>query len=232
MAPLSHEAGGMGGGVSCSCAHPPRLASAMLQKINGQICQEDIKEDNERPFLANIFFRQTLTLRAYGGGGGFLHRTGQGYLALRGTGAPVPHMARALVWFSRAISFTERTAFPATATAYDKSRWTLPGGGAYGESVSPPKAPGTKNDRCTHANRGRFLPAQGDTEAPRAPMRCRLLALSKLVLGSSASCRETRDTWWLTVCPHCVAWLQLGSLAEPFRGCEPNRGASFPFPPF
>lgn len=48
-----------GGGVSCSCAHPPRLASAMLQKINGRICQEDIKEDNKRPFLANIFFRQT-----------------------------------------------------------------------------------------------------------------------------------------------------------------------------
>lgn len=60
--------------------------------------------------------------RAYGGGGGFLHRTGQGYLALWGTGAQVPHAARALVWFTRAISFTERTAFPATVTAYGKSR--------------------------------------------------------------------------------------------------------------
>lgn len=109
---------------------------------------------------------------------------------------------------------------------------TLPGGGAYGETVSPPKAPGTKNGRCTRTHRGKFLVAQGDREAPRAPMCCRLLVLSKLALGSSASHRETRETRWLTACPCCVVWLQLGSLAEPFRGCEPNRGASFPFPPF
>ena len=110
-------------GASCGCTRLPRLASAMLQKMNGRICQEDIEEDNKRPFLANIFFCQTQRVcLACRGGGGFLHWTGQGYLTLRGTGAQVPHAVRALVWFTRAISFTERTAFPATATAYDKSR--------------------------------------------------------------------------------------------------------------
>lgn len=49
-----------GGGESCGCAQLPWLPSAVLQKkINGQICQEDIKEDDKRPFLANVFFRQT-----------------------------------------------------------------------------------------------------------------------------------------------------------------------------
>lgn len=39
-----------------------------------------------------------------------------GVLGIRGAGGQVPHVARVLVWFTRAISFTERTAFPATAT--------------------------------------------------------------------------------------------------------------------
>lgn len=54
------------GGGSCSCTHLPQLVSAMLQEINGWICQEDIKEDNKRPFLANTFFRQTKCLRCIG----------------------------------------------------------------------------------------------------------------------------------------------------------------------
>lgn len=58
----------------------------------------------------------TARRNACGGGGGFLHRTRQGFLALGGEGGQVPHVARALVWFMGAISFTERTAFPATAT--------------------------------------------------------------------------------------------------------------------
>lgn len=51
---------------SCGCTHLPQLASAMPQKRNGWICQEDIKEDNKRPFLANIFFRQTKCLGCIG----------------------------------------------------------------------------------------------------------------------------------------------------------------------
>lgn len=41
-----------------------------------------------------------------------------------------------------------------------------------------------------HTCMGRFLSTQRDVEAPRVQVRCRLLALSKLVLGSSASCWE------------------------------------------
>lgn len=58
-----------------------------------------------------------------------------------------------------------------------------------------------KNGRCAHTRRGRFLLAQEDSKALKVPMRCRLLSLSKLAPGSSASCGEARDTWWLTASP-------------------------------
>lgn len=79
----------------------------------------------QKAIFGKHFLPPDIMLRAYGEeavSSTGQDRTGQGYLALQGTGAQVPQVARAQVWFARAISFTERTAFPATATAYNKSR--------------------------------------------------------------------------------------------------------------
>lgn len=187
MAPLKCEAGGVGG--SRGCTRLPRLASAMLQKINGWICQEDIKEDNKRPFLANISFRQTMLW----GRRRFPPQDRTGVLGITGyrsSGAPSgksPGLVR------KSHIFHRKNSISCHSNCLQQEQVTLPGGEAYGEIRSPPKAPGTKASRCTHTRRGRSLSAQGDQEAPWVPMWCRLPALSKLTPGSSVSHRETCD---------------------------------------
>lgn len=161
----------------------------MLQKTNGQICQEDIKEDNKRPFLANIFFRQTKRLGCIGeeavsstGHSRVLGSTG--YLSVGAPHGESPGLLRESHIFHRKNSIS------CHGSCVQQEQVTLPGERAYGKTVSPPKAPEMENSTRAHTRTGRFLSTQRDVEAPRVQVRCRLLALSKLVLGSRASCWE------------------------------------------
>lgn len=149
-----------------------------------------------------------------------------GVLGIRGAGGQVPHVARAPVWFTRAISFTERTAFPATATL--TRQVTLPGGGAYGEMDSLPKVSET-NGRCTYTQ-GEDLSWPRGQGNPQGADGLQAPCFVQAHTGEQCSHRNTGDTWWLTACPHYVACLLLGSLAEPSRDCEPDPW-SFSFPP-
>lgn len=118
-------------------------------------------------------------------------RTGVlGITGYRSSGAPSgksPGLVR------KSHIFHRKNSISCHSNCLQQEQVTLPGGEAYGEIRSPPKAPGTKASRCTHTRRGRSLSAQGDQEAPWVPTWCRLPALSKLTPGSSVSRRETCD---------------------------------------
>lgn len=161
----------------------PRLASAMLQETKtARFARKTSRKTTKGHFWQTF---SSARLNAYGGGGGFLHRTGQGFLALAGAGGQVPHVARALVWFTRAISFTERIAFPATVTltiAGDFARrGSLWRNGFSFHSLR------NKWQMHIHTCRGKISLGQGDREVPRVLMCCRLLALSRVTMGSSAA---------------------------------------------
>lgn len=198
----------------------PGLASAMLQKKE----MAGFARKTSRKTTKGHFWQTFSSARrnAYGGGGGFLHRTGQGFLALVGAGGQVPHVARALVWFTRAISFTERTAFPATATltrAGDVARM----GSLWRNGFS---SLSLRNKWQMHILAGgRFLLAKGTGKSPGC--RCAVQpCFVQAHTGEQCSHRKTHDAWWLTAYPHYVACLLLGSLAEHPGTLNLTHGAS------
>lgn len=209
--------------MSCGCTRPPPLGfSHAAKKEMAGFARKTSRKTTKGHFWQTF---SSARRNAYGEEA-VPPQDRAGVLGIRGAGGQVPHMARAPVWFTRAISFTERTAFPATATL--TRQVTLPGGGAYGEMDSLPKVSET-NGRCTYTQgedlswpRGQGNPQGADgLQAP-----CFVQAHN----GEQCSHRNTGDTWWLTARPHYVACLLLGSLAEPSRDCEPDPW-SFSFPP-
>lgn len=157
MAPLTREAGG-----SCGCARPPLVGfSHAAKKEMAGFARKTSRKTTKGHFWQTFSSARHNTC---GGGGGFLHKTGQGFLALGGAGGQVPHVARALVWFMRAISFTERTALPATVTltrAGDFAR-----SGSFWRNGFSSSSLRNKRQMHIDTRRGKISPGQGDRKSP------------------------------------------------------------------